>query len=790
MNMSLSTLADLLPIALSLKNEQGIYQYVNPTFLEYLRSLGYTDNPVGKHDHDIFDEATTAILTQHDQQALKTRKKEIHDEKVTVKSGHALHQLAIRNICSLDKEPHLLCILLDISGFKAKESALISAKQEAEAAERTSRISLNHILRYLPGYVYWKNTDSVYLGCNENFALAAGLSRMEDIVGKNDYDLAWGKTEAELFRQGDRDVLAGHSKHNFEEPQRMANGKRATVLATKVPLLDAQQKIIGVLGIYTDITDRKQAELVLKEAKEKAEEAMAEKTEFVRNMSHDLRTPITGIIGMSDILARETKENFTQTALKDIESAARGLLSFFNHMLETTELEMGDITDHRHPFALKPLLKHLIDIFTPAAREKDIALEYYFDQSIPKTVIGNDAFLYRIILNLVANAIKFTSQGKVSIEMTLERQALQDIVIQIVIKDTGIGIPKDKQAKIFEKFKRLSPSYENIHKGSGLGLYMVSQYLQRMGGEIHLKSRLNVGSRFTLFIPLKQPLSDKFSKPTPPAYQKKEGPAIDYALTNLFSDEAPSPSTPSKQISPLSCICNALLVEDNPLARKIGQFNLKQWGYHVTTASNAAEAEAHLANQKFDLIYMDLGLPDKSGLAVTKTLKANTASPNSNTMVVALTANSDEQSKKDCLAAGFAEVLAKPLGEPDARRLCQHVHGMNPDLPVIDWPQWYNRCHRHESLIEEALTSVQRDLPEYTAQIQAALANDDMKSMRDTLHTCLGMLRFCALPRLEKAVEVLHNAARHDHESVPSAFETFQTEATAALKAIEQLTLK
>jgi PAS domain S-box-containing protein len=786
MDISILSLSHLLPVALSLKDQKGVYQHANAAFLSHLKSLGYEDPIVGKTDHDIFDAPSALLITKHDSLVLQTKKKEVSDEKVTVKNGKSTTQLAIRTLYESNDEKGVLTIILDISALKAKEIALITAKQDAEASERASRVSLNHILRYLPGYVYWKNTDSVYLGCNENFAIAAGLKCMEDIVGKTDYDLAWGKSEAELFRQSDREAFEGETKYNFEEPQKMADGKQAIVLATKVPLIDEENKIIGVLGIYTDITDRKKAEIALMDAKEKAEEAIGEKTEFIRNMSHDLRTPITGIIGMSDILARETKENFTYDAARDVEAAARALLNFFNQVIETAELELGELPDQHNAFSLKNIQKNIIQIFLPAAQQKNIKFESYFDQNIPKVMIGNDAFLYRILLNLVANAVKFTEQGSISIEMTLERHTLQNAVVQISIKDTGKGIPKDKQAKIFEKFNRLTPSYENVHKGTGLGLYIVSQYLQRMGGEIYLESRPGAGSRFTCFIPFKLPLSETFSKVKPASYHKTEESAISYAVSSLFPE--PSELDDAIHIPPApAATCNALLVEDNPLALKIGRFNLSQWGYSVTSAINAQEAEHHLNKTRFDIIFLDLGLPDKNGLDLANELKANDKSLNHATTVVALTAHADEQSKQACFKAGVNEMLSKPLTEMDARRLCADASTKANQLPIIDWGLWYNRCQHHESLIEEALRTVLRDLPMFEQQMLDALAQENIQSMRDTLHTCLGMLRFCALPRLEKAVEVLHDIARKKPENIPAAFKDFQVQSKAALKAIQAL---
>ena len=167
---------------------------------------------------------------------------------------------------------------------------------------------LTNVVRFSPGFMYLKDTHFCYLMCNKNFAEAAGLRHPDEIIGKTDYDLAWGDTHAELFRQGDGQVLSGVEKINFEEPQLQADGQTRTVLANKVPLRDRSGKIIGILGNYVDITDRKSAEQELLEAKEQAEIANRSKTEFIRNMEHDIRTPFSGLLGISDVLFEQEKD--------------------------------------------------------------------------------------------------------------------------------------------------------------------------------------------------------------------------------------------------------------------------------------------------------------------------------------------------------------------------------------------------------------------------------------------------------------------------------------------------
>lgn len=367
------------------------------------------------------------------------------------------------------------------------------------------------LLKQLPSYVFWKNTDCIYLGCNDAFAQSLGFSSPEEIVGKNDFDLPITKAESAAYRADDKEVMqSGKPKLNIEEPQTFLDGRKVILLTSKVPLLDKNNKVIGVLGIYTDITDRKRLEEDLRSAKEAAEAGNKAKTEFLENMRHDIRTPLSGIIGC----AAAIKENIEdpqkiEEYADNLIASSDSLLNFLNEILEAVKIASGNLPLLKKKFNLKEKLLAIIKLNQPKANHKKLELTFEYDESIPHYLIGDSNRVSRIILELVTNALNFTSKGHVKISVKLAEQRMRDLIIKIIIEDTGTGIALDKQQEIFTRFKRLTPSYEGIYKGSGLGLFVVKQFIDDIEGEIYLESELQKGSVFCCIVPLQKALLDE-----------------------------------------------------------------------------------------------------------------------------------------------------------------------------------------------------------------------------------------------------------------------------------------
>ncbi len=501
---------------------------------------------------------------------------------------------------------------------------------------------LSNLIETIPGYMYVKDINLVYLACNKNFAQVAGLSDPKEILGKTDYDLPWGETEAKTFRNGDLEVLAGSPKVNFEEPQHQADGKEKIVLANKVPLYDENKKIVGVLGTYVDITSLKETNKGLQKAKEQAEESNRLKSDFVANVSHDFRTPLSTILGMAEAALLANELDRYKECVATIFGSGKHLLSLVEDIIEYYQLEQNNYRSRVCEYLLTDLIEDIEEVVRYRAENKNISL-IIKNEIKGKTIIEADCkAIKRVLINLVDNAIKFTEKGYVelclSIDKSEKHQGQSKMII--VIKDTGVGIKKSDQKKIFDRFSRLSPSYMNQHVSTGLGLTIVKQLLQSLGGCVSLKSVSGKGTEFLCEIPvnIKQEV------------EKKEAYFAEGNGCFLKGN-----------------VKNVLVVEDVFQVRRMLELLLKELGAKVTFAACGKEALTKDFND-YDLVLMDLGLGDMTGIEVVeKAVRKNKIK----TPIVALTAHARKNDKIECINSGMSGFITKPVLIDDLREIIE-----------------------------------------------------------------------------------------------------------------------
>jgi len=292
----------------------------------------------------------------------------------------------------------------------------------------------------------------------------------------------------------------------------LPSGEKVVQLSRKKPLLDKNGNIIGVIGNTVDITYLKEMENELRNQKDKAEAANKAKTEFLENMRHDIRTPLGGIVGFLDLLKDEKNGEKIREHTHILAEAGHELLRFLNAILESVNVGSGEIPFLKKKFNLKTIFENVVKLQQPKANEKKLKLNINFDKNIPQYLISDPIRIYRILLELVVNALKFTDHGYINVNAKLAKKNERDIVLKIEVEDTGSGIPIENQQEIFLRFKRLTPSYEGIYKGTGLGLSLVKQFIDDLGGEIyHEKNSENIGAKFVCIIPAKESLLDDSS---------------------------------------------------------------------------------------------------------------------------------------------------------------------------------------------------------------------------------------------------------------------------------------
>ena len=329
----------------------------------------------------------------------------------------------------------------------------------------------------------------------------------ESIIGKTDYDLFPLKT-ADRFRKHDLEVMKTGKEISIEEPMLLPDGRVLIQLSTKRPLYNKNGMIAGVVGNTVDITYLKQAEAELLKAREIAEASSRAKTDFLHNMKHDLRTPFCGILSIAELMEKMETDPVKKENLSCIVHSAKILLKHLNEIFEFIQSEECHLPILEKLFDLHELLWDIERIMRPAAKSKQLVLDVTIHSALPRKVMGDRTRTQRILMNLVSNAIKFTHTGSVSLS-AIPYFSEMKLVICFVIKDTGIGIAKECQDVVFEKFNRLNASYSSLYGGKGLGLRMVKIFLDELGGEVEIESEPGAGSVFKIGIPYRLPLLEK-----------------------------------------------------------------------------------------------------------------------------------------------------------------------------------------------------------------------------------------------------------------------------------------
>jgi signal transduction histidine kinase/ActR/RegA family two-component response regulator len=512
-----------------------------------------------------------------------------------------------------------------------------------------------NIIGRLPCYVFWKNRNFVYLGCNNLTAQLLHLPSRQHIVGKTDYDFGWDNSLVDSYRAIDENVVYnGNAILNMEETVMMGD-QIVYLLVNKEPLLNERNEIIGMLGISIDITERKKMEEELRIAKIAAETANHAKTEFLANISHDIRTPLSGIVGMAEILENDLTSNLQKKHARDLGQSGHELLNMLNEILDV--VQAGELTSsdlNPTPFSIHHLIQSIVNLEYPSTLVKEIELRTQIDPNIPPVLICDHKKLYHVLLNLVGNAIKFTHTGHIDIKITLLDKTDDTVRLEFQIIDTGKGIPTNALQHIFDRFFRVEPSYKGREKGHGLGLHFAQSYTELLGGKIEVTSQLDVGSRFffTLTMPIEKAelvVTNNISHPQP----------IDHASPSPESDTIQAiAKTPDNAL-------HILIIEDNHIALNIVDLMLKQAEFSSTPATNGEVALELATTQHFDFIFSDVGLPGISGIEFTQQLrsfeKKHARQP---VPIVGLTAHGDGKTHIECLKAGMNDIMIKPLSLP------------------------------------------------------------------------------------------------------------------------------
>jgi len=401
------------------------------------------------------------------------------------------------------------------------------------------------------------------------------------------------------------------------------------------PIINEHGEVTGVAIFSQDVTENKKFEYELLEARNAAIAAAKTKSEFLSNMSHEIRTPMNAIIGLSELLLEEGYTGSTLENLKSIKYSADNLLVIINDILDFSKIEAGKITFESIDFDIRHRMSELKRTFDYRFHEKRLGYEVIVEDEVPPALIGDPYRLNQILFNLVGNALKFTANGKVTVHVTLEQHAGAIVYVRFDVKDTGIGIPKDKQDKIFESFTQANADTTRKYGGTGLGLAITKNLTLLQGGSIDVQSELGKGTHFSVIIP----------------YSLGHKEIIEDNQVNF-----------NNIVHDLSKV-NILLVEDNAMNQYVAKQFFKKWNNNVLVANNGAEAIEFLEqHDNIDIVLMDLQMPEMSGFQAAEIIRADHRKiKNTSIPIIALSADAFMETRRKVLEAGMNDFVTKPF---------------------------------------------------------------------------------------------------------------------------------
>ncbi len=625
------------------------------------------------------------------------------------------------------------------------------------------------------------NTDGIIEYVNRTFVKTTGYTAHE-IIGRSLEMLSPSMTEAAVYQKMWLTVRAGN-----EWTGEIVNKKKSSVLyeenVVASPIRNEENEITHIIVTKENITD-------LKKARQQADSANKAKSEFLANMSHEIRTPMNSIIGMTELLLDTDLIPEQKGFLENVSSSAGVLLSLINDILDFSKIEAGKLELDNHPFKPRQLAEEVVGTLKILAEQKGIELRLQVVNDDGCYPLGDSLRIRQVLLNLVGNAIKFTHQGNVTLEVNILSSHSKYCSANFAVSDTGIGISQDQQENIFSNFTQADSSITRDFGGTGLGLAISNRLLQLMGSEIYLTSTLGVGSIFSFTV-----LLEEGAQPILMAEPQQE--RID---------------------SPADCL-NILLVEDNPANQQLALIILKKQNHKVTVANNGLEALSCLGRQRYDLIFMDMQMPVMDGLSATLNIRRieeglivelpelaaiseqlHHRLAGGHVCIVAVTANAMHEDRKQCLEAGMDEYLSKPYKKHSLLKILRTFDKKTMERPpepekkeeknkhTVSWDVVIQHLIKHFELeredAEAVLATYAESLTESLQSMRQHMDNGEGEAGGRQAHTMKGGLLNLGLNELAEIAFTLE-------KELPKTIEKKHEEMTDQLaEALQGITAK
>ncbi|MFV5697939.1 response regulator [Flavobacterium sp. ZT3R17] len=545
-----------------------------------------------------------------------------------------------------------------------------------------------------------------------------------------------------LFEENLNSVKNSNSEVQFSHSLLCKNGTIKYINEFIKCLNDEHNEPFKILGTIQDISDQKRIEKELIKAKDIAEQSVRVKEQFLTNMSHEIRTPMNGIIGFARILESTNLDDDQKQSVEAIQRASKNLMTIINDILDFSKIDANKMTFEDVNFSLSKTINAVIELLSPISNEKKIKLLCEIDPQINDFLIGDPTKLSQILINLVGNALKFTEKGYVELIVSQEEESESESFLRFTVVDTGIGIPKDKIDSIFDSFNQASNETTRKFGGTGLGLTITRKLIELQGGTISVTSEVAKGSEFSFVLQYKKVQKEIVE----PINVKKEPLSFDF-LKGI----------------------KILLVEDNELNQLLAIKVFKKWEKEIDIANNGKIAIDKIEQNDYDIILMDIQMPEMDGIELTKYIRTNMGSK-SDIPIIALTAHATLGEEKRSLDNGMNDYLSKPF---DFNILLEKLHKnlMNNDniksfdlaeskLPaekLVDFTYLNEFADGDADFIQKMVSLFLHNAPEALEAIRLSNGIDDIKILKAEVHKLKSSISLLGIKKASKCIEIIEN---------------------------------
>jgi PAS domain S-box-containing protein len=637
----------------------------------------------------------------------------------------------------------------------------ISERKRAEDHLRRQEEKYRNIIANMNLGLIEVDNNQMIQYANQSFCDVSGFEA-DELIGKNPSQLfLYGENNMKFLEEQIELRKKGVSSV-YQLPVKNKRGEIRWWAISGAPNYDDQGNLLGSVGIHLDITDQKKLEEELKLQRAKALEASKAKEVFLANMSHEIRTPLNAIIGFLRELKRAGVSGSQQEFLDYSYNASQHLLSIINNILDISKIESGEMLLENKNFSLKESIENVITILKPKAREKGLMLTTSFSDKLYPVFKGDPSKIEQVLYNILGNALKFTNQGKIAVDCKVLQDLPHQQTFSIVITDTGIGMSEEYVRSIFKKFNQEDSSISRKYGGTGLGMSITKELIHLMKGEIDVKSEKNVGTSITIQLVLHKG-NEKLNRDV----------------------------SAEKQHIVLDGI-RVLLVEDNELNQLVAENSLKHYNCLVTKADNGRIAVELLEKEQFDIILMDIQMPEMDGIEATQILRENMGVK---TPIIALTANAFKSEIDKCISIGMDDYITKPFAEESLINIIEKHIGRQKNqsdaVKVRAMPYDLTGIQKlgqgDEAFIKKIITLFITQTQEMIPMIDLAFNNQNFTEIARLVHKLRPSVEAVGIASISEEMRELEVSAKEQSMESSKMYSLFEKIKNILIEAIKQM---